>query len=102
MRKVYVTFFALVLMIGSCSKKTSAPTASINAEKIFANDCARCHGPQGVKDERTPNLQTIDLDKAGLIHGITYGKNHMPAWEDKLSAVEISALADLIISWHNK
>lgn len=106
--KRILTISALIFLAASCSKKTSAPTSdtTAKAEKVidgatvFGSNCARCHGAQGVKDERTPNLQTIALDKAGLVKSITYGKGHMPAFEDKLSSAEISAVADLIVGWH--
>ena len=93
----------LLALIASCLKKTTPTTdtkTSADGAKIFASNCARCHGAEGVKDSRTPNLQTIALDKAGLVKSITYGKGHMPAFEDKLTAEEISAVADLIVSWH--
>lgn len=105
MKKVAFLVLAIIVSIASCTKK-SAPTSSskkvIDGATVFSKNCARCHGPQGVKDSRTPNLQTIALDKAGIIHSVTNGKNHMPAFQDKLSKDEISAVADLIISWHNK
>lgn len=104
MRIVFYSASALMLFIASCSQKTSAPTAAkekvYDGAHLFAKNCARCHGPQGVKDERTPNLQTIALDKAGLIKSITYGKKRMPAFEDKLTPEQIAAIADLIVSWH--
>ncbi|MCW5907875.1 MAG: cytochrome c [Chitinophagales bacterium] len=104
MRFVLYSASAFLLLMASCSQKTSAPTAAkekvYDGANIFAKNCARCHGAQGVKDERTPNLQTIALDKSGLIKSITNGKNRMPAFEDKLSAEEIAAVADLIVSWH--
>lgn len=108
MRKYYISVLAIIVLIASCTKKSS-PTASkksIDGAVVFSHYCARCHGPQGIKDARTPNLQTIALDKAGLVKSITYGKkgekNSMPAFEDKLSPDEISAVADLIVSWHKK
>lgn len=104
MKKTVFTFIALIALVASCSKKTAPTTAAaaVDGASVFSNNCARCHGPQGVKDERTPNLQTIALDKNGLVKSITYGKGHMPAFEGKLTASEISAVADLIVSWHNK
>ena len=104
-----LSVIVLVIAIGSCSKK-SVPTKEKEAAKevvidgaaVFSSSCARCHGAEGVKDSRTPNLQTIPLDKVGLVKSITYGKGHMPAFEDKLSVAEISAVADLIVGWHNK
>lgn len=105
MRKIPMLVIALLALVASCSKKT-APTTdnkpTADGTKIFANNCARCHGAEGVKDSRTPNLQTIDLDKAGLVKSITYGTGRMPAFEDKLTKEEISAVADLIVSWHKQ
>lgn len=104
MHKIYFALIASMALIASCSQKTSAPTAAkdkvYDGAHLFAKNCARCHGAEGVKDERTPNLQTIALDKAGLVKSITYGKGHMPAFEDKLSTEEITAVADLIVGWH--
>ncbi len=103
MKKIIFAFAVIVFSIASCSKKSS-PTAAkvIDGAKIFASDCARCHGAQGVKDSRTPNLQTIALNKSQLLNSITFGKGHMPAWQGKLSPAEISAVADLIVGWHTK
>jgi len=106
MKKLTLAAIVLIAAIASCTKK-STPTAAVKEKiydgaTIFASNCARCHGAQGVKDSRTPNLQTIALDKNGLVNSITKGKGHMPAFEDKLSAAEISAVADLIVGWHNK
>jgi len=103
MKKITCSILIIILIIASCSKKSN-PTAgkAIDGAEVFSKNCARCHGPQGVKDSRTPNLQTIDLDKAHIIHSVTNGKNKMPSFKDKLSQEQISAVADLIRSWHNK
>ena len=106
MKKIIFAFIIIAISIASCTKK-SAPTAAVKEKvydgaNIFASNCARCHGAAGVKDSRTPNLQTIALDKAGLVNSITKGVGHMPAFEDKLSTAEIAAVADLIVGWHNK
>ena len=106
MKKIAFAVLAIMIVIASCSKK-STPTAtkapkSVDGATVFSKNCARCHGPQGIKDERTPNLQTIPLDKAHLVNSITNGKSKMPSFKDKLSDEEISATADLILSWHKK
>ncbi len=106
--KKTILILTVLSLAASCSKKTAAPTSdatakvekTIDGATVFARSCARCHGAQGIKDQRTPNLQTIALDKAGLIQSITKGKGFMPAFEDKLEAAEIAAVADLIVSWH--
>ncbi|MBX2903537.1 MAG: cytochrome c [Chitinophagales bacterium] len=104
MRILFYSTIALLLAVAACSKKSAAPTATkekvYSGTNIFAKSCARCHGADGVKDERTPNLKTIPLDKAGLVKVISYGKGHMPAFADKLNTQEIEAVADLILSWH--
>jgi cytochrome c6 len=101
MKKLAFAAIVLMIAIASCSKKTTTTAAAgPDGAKVFASNCARCHGDMGVKDSRTPNLQTIALDKAGLVNSITNGKGHMPAFGDRLSAAEISAVADLIVSWH--
>ena len=103
MKKTLFFVAAALIAVASCSKKSS-PTAqpAIDGGAVFASNCARCHGAEGVKDSRTPNLQTIPLNKDQLVHSITFGKGHMPAFQDKLSAAEISAVADLIVGWHKK
>lgn len=101
MKKLSIAIVVLLVAVASCSKKSASTTAAApEGAKIFAGNCARCHGEQGIKDSRTPNLQTIALDKAGLVNSITNGKNKMPAFKEKLTAAEISAVADLIVSWH--
>src|SRR5437870_289132 len=102
MKKILYVVMAGLIAIASCSKKTTPTATAIDGAAVFSNNCARCHGAEGIKDSRTPNLQTIALDKAGLVNSITHGKNKMPAFGEKLSAAEISAVADLIVSWHNK
>ena len=94
MRNTAITTVIVLLLIASCSKKTT-PTASapkaVNGATVFSQNCARCHGEQGIKDSRTPNLQTIPLDKAHLVNSITNGKNKMPAFKGKLSDADIKA-----------
>ena len=105
MKKTILPILAIIFLIASCTKKAS-PTAdtkkTVDGGNVFSHNCARCHGAMGIKDDRTPNLQTIALDKAHLVNSITNGKSKMPAFKDKLSADEISAAADLILSWHKK
>jgi cytochrome c oxidase cbb3-type subunit 3 len=67
--------------------------------KIFADNCAVCHGPQGKgnRDVGAPNLtDNIWLyapDKKTIMEGITNGRGGvMPAWGGKLDGVTIKAL----------
>jgi cytochrome c6 len=104
MRKTVIATLAFLFIIASCTKKSapSGGTAAIDSAEIFSKHCAHCHGPQGVKDSRTPNLQTIAISRDQMVNSITNGKDHMPAWKDKLSTAQIGAVADLIVGWHNK
>lgn len=103
MKKITFVVVVLLVAVASCSKNAKPDVAkALDGAKLFAGNCARCHGAQGIKDERMPNLQTVALDKTGLTEIITKGKGHMPSFEDKLSAAEISAVADLIVGWHKK
>ena len=105
MRKTALATLFVLFVIASCTKKAApsgTATAAADGAAIFSKNCARCHGPQGVKDQRTPNLQTIAIDKAHMVNSITNGKDHMPSFKDKLTAQQISAVADLLVSWHKK
>jgi mono/diheme cytochrome c family protein len=107
MRKATIAALFILLAIATDATKSS-PSAAVDGTAIFKKKCARCHGKEGIKDSRTPNLQTIDRTKEGLIKSTTNGKitegkkERMPAWKNKLSDEQISAVADLILSWHKK
>jgi cytochrome c oxidase cbb3-type subunit 3 len=67
--------------------------------KIFADNCAACHGDDGKGNMElgAPNLtDAIWLygpEKAVIVEGLTYGRGGvMPAWKDRLEATTIKAL----------
>jgi len=67
--------------------------------KVFADNCAPCHGDQGKGNMElgAPNLtDAIWLygpEKATIVEGLTYGRGGvMPAWKDRLEATTIKAL----------
>lgn len=76
------------------------PRADLAAgSRIFDQNCAACHGPQGKgnQDLGAPNLtDAITLygsDLAALIETITNSRNGvMPAWGERLDATTIKAL----------
>jgi cytochrome c oxidase cbb3-type subunit 3 len=79
--------------------KTEPGADLAGGAKIFADNCAVCHGPQGKgnRDVGAPNLtDNIWLyapDKKTIMEGITNGRGGvMPAWGGKLDAVTIKAL----------
>ncbi|HWB63357.1 MAG TPA: cytochrome c [Chitinophagales bacterium] len=98
MKKYLFAFCALLIMVASCSKKSN-PTKekAINAAMLFSNNCARCHGADGMTG-RAPNLSKITIDKNTVAQIITNGKGHMPGFEDQLSKPEIAALADWVLA----
>ena len=87
--------------VRSLSGLKTEPGADLAAgAKIFAGNCAVCHGPQGKgnRDLGAPNLtDQIWLyapDKKTIMEGITNGRGGvMPAWGGKLDPVTIKALA---------
>lgn len=101
MKKFASILIGLLFLVASCSKK-SAPTsdasvAKVNPANTFQNYCARCHGATGTEG-RAPNLAETKYDKTQLIDIVTHGKDHMPAFEDKLSSAEIEGVVGFVAS----
>jgi cytochrome c oxidase cbb3-type subunit III len=77
--------------------------AGFNADagaKIFADNCASCHGEQGKGNQElgAPNLTDkiwlYGSDEATLVETITNGRaGVMPAWADRLDPTTVKALA---------
>ena len=91
---------AVANYVRSLSGLSSAPGADLaRGAKIFADNCAVCHGPEG-KGNRSvgaPNLTDkiwlYGPDTATIIDGIWNGHGSvMPAWGGKLDPVTIKAL----------
>ncbi len=79
--------------------KTEAGADLARGAKIFADNCAVCHGPQGKGNREigAPNLtDQIWLyapDKKTIMEGIFNGRGGvMPAWGQKLDPITIKAL----------
>ena len=78
-------------------------SAGFNADagaKIFADNCASCHGEQGKGNQElgAPNLTDkiwlYGSDEATLVETITNGRaGVMPAWVDRLDPTTVKALA---------
>lgn len=103
MRIVYslLLIASVLCVVQSCSKKTSAPTASkmpaVDSKMVFTNFCARCHGSEGTNG-KAPNLALAKGTHDELVSTITNGYGHMPGFADKLSKAEITAVADFVAS----
>lgn len=78
---------------------TQASAPEIDAAGIYAARCASCHAADR-SGNRGPALLPDRLDKgpAAYTEIITNGSGPMPAWGSRLSAEEISALVDYILS----
>jgi cytochrome c oxidase cbb3-type subunit 3 len=68
-------------------------------KKVFADNCAACHGPEGKgnREVGAPNLTDkiwlYGPDKATIMQGVQNGRGGvMPAWEGRLSEPIIKAL----------
>ena len=96
MKKILIATIGLLVLIASCSKKTSAPSSPIDAASLFSGNCARCHGADGASG-RAPNLAKLEMSTDEISGIISNGSGKMPQFSDKLSAQEISALTQFVV-----
>jgi len=80
--------------------KTDAGVDLKRGAKIFADNCAVCHGPEGKGNRElgAPNLTDqiwlYGSDKKTIMEGLINGRGSvMPAWSGKLDDVTLKALA---------
>jgi cytochrome c6 len=72
-------------------------------EKVFNITCAGCHINGGNIVRRGKNLQLKTLEKNNLdteeaiINLVTYGKNNMSAYQDKLTTEQIENVAAYVL-----
>jgi mono/diheme cytochrome c family protein len=104
MNRPSALFFGALAVLGVLSSgcAPSAPTRS--AEVLFAENCARCHGPDGKGDPRIlPLYPRADLihspmgiarDRVLIHDRITRGFTTMPGFQGKLQPEEIGALVN--------
>jgi cytochrome c oxidase cbb3-type subunit III len=86
--------------VRSLSDLPTTPGADLKSgAKIFADNCAVCHGPQGKGNQQigapnlTDNIWLYAPDKQTIMQGIWGGRGGvMPAWGGKLDAATIKAL----------
>jgi mono/diheme cytochrome c family protein len=97
------------LVSGCASPNTLAmqqagyPVDQVDAPGLFAENCAKCHGADGrartfrgrlagAQNFTDAKWQT-DTANEDITHTIQFGHEDMPAFQKKLSATEIAALA---------
>ncbi len=84
----------------------SSPQVGPSGSKTFADNCAKCHGPEGkgIPAIRTPDFTSpavqSTLSEETVLKTIRDGKpgTAMPAWSGKLSDAEIKAVAGFVKS----
>ena len=84
---------------GNASAKTEQmqadPHLSDTAIKLFADNCARCHGSFGEGKGRNPSLRGVNMSHEQIAQRIRTGKGKMPAFKN-LSDEQIHLLVSLI------
>ncbi|WP_391117588.1 PQQ-binding-like beta-propeller repeat protein [Psychrobacillus sp. L3] len=89
---------------GSEDKTTEGDsTVSANLDKgitLYDANCLACHGNQGANGHNGPNLQDSKIaeNKEAIIERITNGKNGMPSFKETLTAEEMQAIADYVVT----
>jgi mono/diheme cytochrome c family protein len=105
-----IAISGLSLLVAGCAststlavQQASYPKDQVDAPGLFAENCATCHGRDGraktfhgwllgAQNLTDAHWQTATAD-AEIIRAIKTGPKLMPAFQKKLSAAEIEALA---------
>jgi mono/diheme cytochrome c family protein len=102
---------ALFLFMGSCGPAESASGYSgaseggqqPDAEALYAQRCATCHGMNGgMRMGGAARLVESSVSRDEVIAQIRYGRGAMPPFGEVLSAEQIEALADYSIAFRTK
>lgn len=103
---VVALLFAQQVPMRAGAAQTDQGRAAIAGEKIFGENCMRCHAADGsgntfvghkwkIPDLRSDAVQRLSAEQ--LTHIISDGKNdRMPSHKDKLSAVEIHQVEEYL------
>ena len=83
----------------SLAGKPNDAAAAAKGQKVFADQCASCHGPdgKGKQEQGAPNL-TDDIwlyggSRPAIVESISTGRGGMtPAWAGRLDPVTLKAL----------
>ena len=107
MRKLISLLLALIVLTVTVFTDTSVcPALAVeidNGAKIFTANCAACHvgGGNVIIATKTLKKQALQLYEMDSIEAIVYqlqnGKNAMPAFKDRLNAVEIKDVAAYVL-----
>lgn len=73
--------------------------------QLFAQNCSRCHGPEGQGTQRAPALNVkaflTDTSDLAIQQIVTQGVpgTAMPAWGDRMTEADIQAIVGFIRQW---
>ena len=110
MKRLVILIAVFALLAAACSSggstATTAASGGIDGEAIYTANCVSCHSADlsgGVGKPLNAGSPAAGDPDAELIETITNGVSGtaMPAWGDKLSADEISAVLAYIRSVQN-
>ena len=97
--------FCSTAFLLTISAPASAATASAKGSKLFQSRCVMCHGTDGTGNTPAGNAfkvvsyrnpAVMKMSDADLTAIISNGKNRMPAYVDRLDAVDIQSLVAYI------
>jgi cytochrome c6 len=102
---IFLTLFLFFLMI-TYPLPVKAEEMN-NGAKIFTINCAGCH-PQGkniIRRGKNLKLKALRRNKVdtleSIINLVTYGKNNMSAYQDRLSNDEIKLVSNYVLEQAN-
>ncbi|BAY83558.1 cytochrome c class I [Calothrix parasitica NIES-267] len=101
---IKIILFTLLLLIVYLQQPVFADTVDgVNGAKIFSANCAGCHINGGNIIRRGKNLKMKALKKykmdsvEAISNIVTYGKNNMSAYKDRLSESEIQSVSTYVL-----
>jgi len=77
---------------------TTGDVAVADGAAVFATVCAGCHGADGTGNTGPDLTVRSSLTKERIVDQVTNGGSSMPEYGSKISADEISAVADYVLS----
>jgi mono/diheme cytochrome c family protein len=81
------------------AQETFPPERVQAGAKIYAQNCAPCHGARMLDPQGAFDLRTFPRDeKARFLNSVTKGKNQMPPWGGLLQPEEIEALWAYVVA----
>jgi len=100
-RRALATCFVLLPLV--VSAQTPPSNATLTANPVFEQNCAKCHGKTATgRHFGGPSLVSEQITAASdhdLRNIITNGKGRMPKYAGKLTSEEIETLVEQIKAW---